>query len=77
MDGLLIVKEGQTEQYDPKTVTAGEVIEIPTEIPAEQTTPFSLTFYPDDTQFLTSTDKIVRNFKVQMKTFQNNSTICK
>lgn len=75
VDGLLVVKEGKEEYYDPKTVTAGEVIEIPTEIPAGQATPFSITFYPDDTQYLTSYDKIVSNFTVQMKTYQNGKDI--
>lgn len=53
---------------------AGEVVEIPVELSRGENR-FSLTFIPDDTQLLTSYDKIVTNFMVEVRTYQEDGDI--
>ncbi|MGH2332461.1 bacterial Ig-like domain-containing protein, partial [Thermoanaerobacter mathranii] len=68
VDGFATVKEGYNIIAQDKSVKANEIVSVPTKL-QEGNTNFSITFLPDDTQYLTSYDKIVKNFTVTMKTY--------
>ncbi|MCT8139602.1 bacterial Ig-like domain-containing protein [Anaerobacillus sp. CMMVII] len=69
VNGTVTVRQGQTEIASEVEVEQGELLKIPTILSANSNTNFSLTFLPNDTQYLTSYAPIVRNFTVQTKTF--------
>ena len=69
VDGHLTVKQGQKVIAQDLAVEAGKVMNVDAELNKNSNTNFSLTFLPDDTQFLTSYDQIVRNFTVEMKSY--------
>jgi hypothetical protein len=58
-----------------KVSQAGAMLAIPTTVTAEANTNFSVTFLPDDTEYLTSYDKVVKNFTVTMKTYGDGGDI--
>jgi pectate disaccharide-lyase len=68
VDGTLTVKQGIEVISSNKEVKAGETYSVPATLSSENTN-FSITFLPNDTQYLTSYDKIVKNFTVTMKTY--------
>ncbi|WP_051569428.1 bacterial Ig-like domain-containing protein [Alkaliphilus transvaalensis] len=75
VDGTVSVRQGSTTIVSNVAVNGGEILSIPTTITKNSTTNFSLTFIPDDTQLLTSYDVIVRNFTVDMRTYQEGGDI--
>src|SRR5690625_2679145 len=75
VDGIASVKQGQEFIAEEVVVGAGETVEIPAEIGKNADTNFSLVFLPDNTQYLTSYDKIVQNFTVTMKVFGDGGNI--
>ncbi|WP_282937480.1 bacterial Ig-like domain-containing protein [Paenibacillus sp. RC67] len=75
VSGTVTVKQGQTIIAQDKTVEAGKNVAIRAALNANSSTNFSLTFLPDDTQELTSYDKIIRNFTVINKSYVPNGDI--
>lgn len=75
VNGTVTVKQGQTIIAQDKTVGAGKNVAIRAALNANSSTNFSLTFLPDDTQELTSYDKIIRNFTVTNKSYVPNGDI--
>ncbi|AOZ94532.1 hypothetical protein PNBC_12180 [Paenibacillus crassostreae] len=69
VNGTVIVKEGQKVIAQDRSIESGKILSIPTLLPPNSNTNFSVTFLPDDTQELTSYDKIVRNFTVTTKSY--------
>ncbi|WP_416147488.1 bacterial Ig-like domain-containing protein [Salipaludibacillus sp. HK11] len=69
VDGVVTVKQGHDTIARDQEVKAGELVEIAATLLPNSDTNFSTTFLPDDTQLLTSYDKIVHNVTVSMKTF--------
>lgn len=69
VDGALTVKQGQTVISQDVAVKAGQVAAVPATLAMDSRNNFSLAFLPDDTQYLTSYDKIVRNFSVTTKSY--------
>lgn len=75
VDGNITIKQGQKVLVQEKEVQAEQEVSIPTTISKNSITNFSVTFLPDDTQYLTSYDKLVGNFTVEMKTYLENGDI--
>jgi hypothetical protein len=75
VDGVAAVKQGLQVIEQDKEVTAGEILSIPATVGENMNTNFSVTFLPDDTEYLTSYDKVVKNFTVTMKTFGEDGDI--
>ncbi|HEX7057132.1 MAG TPA: bacterial Ig-like domain-containing protein [Bacilli bacterium] len=75
VNGTATLKLGQSVLAQNVAVQAGQVLSIPTTLAAQTTNNFSLTFIPDDTQYLTSYDKQIINFSVNMKTYQEGKAI--
>ncbi|MFC0560093.1 bacterial Ig-like domain-containing protein [Halalkalibacter alkalisediminis] len=69
VDGIVTVRQGQKVIAQDQVVQAGEVKPIKAVLNENSNTNFSLTFLPDDTQFLTSYDQMVRNFTVETRSF--------
>lgn len=70
VDGVLSARLGANQFLGEFVVTAGEIVEIPTILQENSETSFSITFIPDDTQYLTSYHRIVQNFTVTNKIYQ-------
>ncbi|TCK88013.1 Ig-like protein group 3 [Natranaerovirga hydrolytica] len=75
VDGIAIIKQGHDVIGQDLEVTANEKFVLPTEIDAMDKTNFSVTFLPDDTQFLTDYDKMVQNFTVEHRTYVEDGDI--
>ncbi|MBM7573026.1 bacterial Ig-like domain-containing protein [Aquibacillus albus] len=75
VDGTVAVKAGQEVIESNLAVTQGELVEVHATLEENADTNFSVTFLPSDTQYLTSYDKIVKNFTVSMKTFRDGADI--
>jgi lipopolysaccharide export system protein LptA len=75
VDGTVTIKEGQKVIVTEGEVTKGEIFEVVEGIAKNADTDFSITFLPNDTQFLTSYNKIVRNFTVTNKVYAENGDI--
>ncbi|GGC84045.1 hypothetical protein GCM10007216_13350 [Thalassobacillus devorans] len=75
VDGVATIKQGQEVIAQDQQVSKGELSAIAADLPKNEDTNFSITFLPDDTQFLTSYDKQVKNFTVSMKTFNETGDI--
>lgn len=75
VDGLFTVKQGQEIMAQNKPVNAGEKFVLPTKIAEMGGTDFSITFLPDDTQYLTDYDKIVQNFTVEHRSYADGADI--
>jgi len=73
-DGTYTLKLGQTVIAQDVPGQAGKIVEIPAALSAGNNL-FSLTFIPDDTQYLTHYDRIISNFKVEVRTYQAGSDI--
>ncbi len=75
VNGSVTIKEGnEVLEYDVPMV-AGQNLEIPTTIAKNKKTNFSFVFIPDETQKLTNYDRIIQNFTVEMKTFEEDGNI--
>ncbi|MBE1444736.1 bacterial Ig-like domain-containing protein [Paenibacillus sp. OAS669] len=75
VNGTVTVKQGQTMIAQDQPVEAGKNAVIRASLAANSSTNFSLTFLPDDTQVLTSYDKIISNFTVIQKSYVPNGDI--
>ncbi|WP_039073709.1 bacterial Ig-like domain-containing protein [Bacillus sp. MSP13] len=75
VDGVLTVKAGQKVIASNLNVTKGEIVKVPATLKENADTNFSTTFLPSKNQYLTSYDKIVKNFTVSMKTFRDGEDI--
>ncbi|TCT13869.1 Ig-like protein group 3 [Natranaerovirga pectinivora] len=73
--GTVTIKQGQEIIATDAEVIAGETFALTTEIPGNDKTNFSVTFLPDDTQLLTSYDKIVQNFTVENRIYLDGEDI--
>lgn len=69
VDGTVTVKQGQTVILQDAHAGAGERLAVQAELAVQSDTNFSIVFVPDDTQKLTSYDKIVRNFTVMVREY--------
>jgi pectate disaccharide-lyase len=69
VDGTVTVKQGTKVIRQNAEVKSGEIFSIPTTLASNTHSNFSVTFLPSDTQYLTSYDKVVKNFTTTMKTF--------
>ncbi|MFA9558131.1 bacterial Ig-like domain-containing protein [Evansella sp. AB-rgal1] len=72
VDGVVTVRQGQTVIASEVEVEAGKQMDVDATLVENGNTNFSLTFLPDDTQYLTSYAPIVRNFTVQTKSFEGD-----
>ncbi|WP_153461888.1 bacterial Ig-like domain-containing protein [Sediminibacillus terrae] len=75
VDGFVTVKQGEEKVTRFLSLQAGKTSVITTELNGDQENNFSISFIPDDTQYLTDYKKIVRNFTVSMKTFRDGQDI--
>ncbi len=75
VNGTVNVKQGQSIIVQERAVEAGQEISIPTTISKGSMTNFSITFLPDDTQYLTSYNKMVLNFTIEMRTYVEDGDI--
>lgn len=75
VDGTVSIKQNQQLIVRDEPIEGEKELSVLTTIPENTDTDFSLVFLPTDTQYLSSYDKIVRNFTVEMKTFQENGDI--
>ncbi|WP_249866429.1 bacterial Ig-like domain-containing protein [Paenibacillus konkukensis] len=75
VDGTVTVKQGQQVIAQDAAIAGGKTLKIPATLARNSNTNFSVTYLPNDTEYLTSYDKIVRNFTVTMKTYADNGDI--
>ncbi|TCT15472.1 Ig-like protein group 3 [Natranaerovirga pectinivora] len=75
VDGTATVRKGNDIIFSNVAVKGGEFLELQTTVNDNAMTNFSISFIPDDTQYLTSYDLIVRNFSVDMRTYQEGANI--
>ncbi|WP_157276680.1 S-layer homology domain-containing protein [Paenibacillus sp. Soil766] len=75
VNGMVTIKQGDRVLLQNVSVTKGVPIIRDTTVTANTYTNFSAAFVPDDTQYLTSYDKIVKNFTVDMKTYRGGEDI--
>ncbi|MTI60456.1 MAG: exopolygalacturonate lyase [Firmicutes bacterium] len=73
--GTVIVKQGREVIARDQVVKAKQEYLIETELAENTKTNFSVSFLPDDTQYLTSYDKLVKNFTVEMKSYVEDGDI--
>ena len=71
VDGTVTIKQGNEIILTDKEVTSGNVHEVQTTIEPGLTN-FSVTFLPEDTQYLTDYHKIVSNFTVEMRSYDGD-----
>lgn len=69
-NGVATVKLGQSVIAEELQLVAGERVEVTAKLPAQTTSSFSISYLPDDTQRLTSYDRIIRNFSVIMNSYR-------
>lgn len=69
VDGTVTVKQGQTVILQDAAANAHQRLTASATLAAQSDTNFSIVFVPDDTQKLTSYDKIVRNFTVVVREY--------
>lgn len=75
INGTVTIKQGREIIAKDTAVTAGKIVVVPTTIGKNSKTDFSATFLPDDTQLLTSYDRIISNFSVRMRTYVEGGDI--
>jgi hypothetical protein len=75
VNGTVVVKQDRKVIAKDKALKADQEFSIDTEIAKNAKTNFSVIFLPDDTQYLTSYDKLVKNYTVEMKTYNENGNI--
>ncbi|MEI7024897.1 bacterial Ig-like domain-containing protein [Paenibacillus sp. y28] len=68
VNGIVTVKQGLNVIAQDQIVEAGKITSVPAVLNTGKTN-FSATFLPDDTQYLSSYDKQVQNFTVEMKSY--------
>ncbi|MEK3910535.1 S-layer homology domain-containing protein [Paenibacillus sp. FSL H7-0331] len=73
--GTITVKQGQSVITLDQAISADKVLTVNTTLNANSSTGFSIAFIPDDTQLLTSYNKMVKNFTVEMKTYADDGDI--
>ncbi|MGI2296704.1 bacterial Ig-like domain-containing protein [Paenibacillus sp. GXUN7292] len=69
VNGSISVKQGQISIADEIAVQKDQETRIPAQLASTGHTNFSIVFLPDDSQYLTSYNKIVTNFTVRVKSF--------
>lgn len=69
VDGIITVKEEQKLIAQDQVIESGNILSIPASLHANSNTNFSVTLLPNDTQVLTSYDRMVRNFTVTTKSY--------
>ncbi|MFC0211744.1 bacterial Ig-like domain-containing protein [Paenibacillus chartarius] len=75
VSGTATVKLGETVLAQDAPVQAGVELAVPAALAASGANHFSLAFLPNDDQFLTSYDKLVKNFTVTTKSYVPNGNI--
>jgi hypothetical protein len=75
VNGTVTVKQGSKVIAQDIEAKADKRLVIPAVLGNQGDTNFSVTFWPDDTQYLTSYDKIVRNFTVTMNSYGGGEDI--
>ncbi|MBP1965933.1 bacterial Ig-like domain-containing protein [Paenibacillus aceris] len=75
VSGVVTIKQGSSLLAQNAQVQAGQPLVLNTTVTANTYTNFSAAFVPNDTQYLTSYGKIVKNFTVDMKTYVDNGDI--
>lgn len=71
VNGTVTIRSGQQELASDIPVEAGQVVSLPATLVAGVNN-FSAIFLPDDTQVLSSYDKIVRNFSVNLQAYNGD-----
>jgi len=72
--GTYTLKLGKDTLAQEVRGESGEIVEIPATLTMGNNL-FSLTFIPDDTQYLTSYDRIITNYKVEVRTYREGADI--
>jgi hypothetical protein len=75
VNGRVTIKQGPNVIEQDAVMEAGKLVSLNSTVTANTYTNFTATFVPDDTQYLTSYNKIVKNHTVDMKTYVDNSDI--
>ncbi|MGO4500958.1 S-layer homology domain-containing protein [Paenibacillus sp. 2RAB27] len=75
VNGKVTIKQGPNVIEQNAVMEAGKLVSINSTVTANTYTNFTATFVPDDTQYLTSYNKIVKNHTVDMKTYVDNGDI--
>lgn len=75
VNGKVTIKQGPNVFEQDAVMEAGKLHTLNRTVTANTYTNFTATFVPDDTQYLTSYNKIVKNHTVDMKTFVDNGDI--
>ena len=75
INGSLTVKQGGEVLKRDVDVIAGEKFSVDAVLEKNSENPFTIIFLPDDTQNLSSFDKIIRNFSVEMRTYNEGGNI--
>ncbi|MCI3927654.1 bacterial Ig-like domain-containing protein [Paenibacillus sp. TRM 82003] len=72
VNGTATVKQGQTVIAADTPIVAGEIAIVPATLVVSGDTNFSVSFLPDDTQVLTSYDRLVKNFTVTRGSYEGD-----
>ncbi|WP_342421115.1 bacterial Ig-like domain-containing protein [Paenibacillus sp. FSL E2-0178] len=75
VNGTVTVKQGSKVIAQDIEAKADKRLAVPALLGDQGDTNFSITFVPDDTQYLTSYDKIVHNFTVTMSSYGEGENI--
>ncbi|QZT33783.1 bacterial Ig-like domain-containing protein [Caldalkalibacillus thermarum TA2.A1] len=75
VSGTVTVRQGLKMITQDHRIKAGEIVSIPAALAEQGNTNFSITFLPDDTQLMTSYDKIIQNFTVTHRSYRNGQDI--
>ncbi|OCT14566.1 hypothetical protein A8709_16980 [Paenibacillus pectinilyticus] len=75
VNGTVTIKQGETVLASNLALSAGTTFTLNTTVTANTYTNFSAAFVPDDKQYLTSYDQIVKNVTVDMKTYVDEGDI--
>ncbi|MGG1517946.1 S-layer homology domain-containing protein [Paenibacillus oryzisoli] len=70
--GTVTIKQGMNVLAADQPMAANTQLTIPTTVSASTYTNFNAVFVPSDAQYLTSYDKIVRNFTVNMHAYEGS-----
>ncbi|MCK0472321.1 bacterial Ig-like domain-containing protein [Halalkalibacter sp. APA_J-10(15)] len=73
--GVVTIRQGTNHIAVNQFVEGGNTVTIPTTLTEQADTPFSISFLPDDTQYLTSYDRIVTNYSVTHRSFVEDGDI--
>ncbi|WP_342478914.1 bacterial Ig-like domain-containing protein [Paenibacillus sp. FSL H7-0350] len=75
VNGTVTVKQGSRIIAQDVAATADKRLAVPAVLSGHGDTNFSVVFWPEDTQYLTAYDTIVRNFTVNMNSYGNGEDI--